>query len=480
MAVRRVGRGPSTIVYVLILFVFLFLTTLGLSILFYSQLDEVRKTASEAETELETFAKSREQSDPEFDRIRSEAREADRSVFKHMQTQQEAIVRQITGSGQDSPEQVRRALQELGIQDTVVTEAVGQIRSKLKTANDQVTQLQDQLRARQEELQTLEQQYQQAQADRQQRVQELNARIDQLKSDYNAYQGDVDTQRDELAKRLEEAQNRAASEIRQRENEIKRLENELTKRDLRIKEILQQLKQETPEVPDGTDSVDGKIVAVNRDENLVYVNLGQRDHLVLGMTFEVFDAERGVQIDQNGDLRGKASIEIVDMGDQTATARIARESYSRPVLANDVIANLVYDKNRTYKFYVFGDFDLDGDGKSTLADHDQVVNLIEQWGGKVVDPRDRQRRLTALLGKEAASKNTLPLDTDFVIVGEEPELPQPVPPGTRDPQVIKAAIQAKQKWDAYMQLRNEADSLSVPLMSQNRFLSLIGYYQRQL
>lgn len=480
MAVRRVGQGPSGLVYILILFVFLFLTTLGLSILFYSQRDEAAKKRDEAVANLEKFATSREMVEPETIGLLGRAKENGRTLLRDMQTERENLVRLITGTGDASTEQVKKALAEAGIVDKPVTEAMKQLLPELKKANDRITQLEAQIQARQDELSTLKNQYEQAQTEGNQKIAELSGRIDKFSGDYTAYQKDVDTQREDISKRLEEAQGRAAAEIRQRDSEIKRLEGELTKSSLRIKELINQLKKETPAVPDASQQADGKVISVNPDDNLVYINLGQTDHLVLGMTFEVFDADRGVQVDEFGKLRGKASIEVVDMDAMTATCRIARASYSRPVLAEDLIANLVYDKARKFKFYVFGDFDLDNDGKATLADHDQVQNLINKWGGEVVDPRDRERRLTALLGKDAATKNILPLDTDFVIVGEEPELPQPVPPGTRDPQVIKAAIQAKQKWDAYIQLRNEANSLSVPIISQNRFLALIGYYQAKL
>ena len=480
MAVRRVGQGPSGLVYILIVFVFLFLTTLGLSILFYSQREESAKKATEAQQKLEQFATSRELVEPETVRMLGLAKENGRTLLRDLQTERENLIRLITGSGEGSIEQARQALKESGIVDKPVTEAMKPLLADLKKANDRIAQLEGQIEARKNELTTLKNQYEQAQSEGEQKITELNTRIDKYQGDYNAYQKDVDAQRADIAKRLEDSQSRAAAEIRQRDNEIKRLENELTKASLRIKELISTITKDTPKVPDASQQADGRVVSVNPDDNLVYINLGQTDHLVLGMTFEVFDADRGVQVDELGDLRGKASIEVVDMDAVTATCRIARSSYSRPVLAEDLIANIVYDKDRRYKFYVFGDFDLDGDGKATLADHDQVQNLITKWGGDVIDPRDRERRLTALLGKDVASKNILPLDTDFVIVGEEPELPQPVPPGTRDPQVIKAAIQAKQKWDAYIQLRNEANSLSVPIISQNRFLALIGYYKNKL
>ncbi|MBI1368676.1 MAG: hypothetical protein GC162_08490 [Planctomycetes bacterium] len=465
--------------YVLVLFIFLFLTTLGLSILFYSKVDEADKKTSQATAKLEEFVRSGELLKPETAQVIQQAKDANRSVLTNMQTEHSALVRLVTGSGDTSQHGIEEALRAVGVVDNNVVAVMTKLRTDLDKSTQQVALLEKQIKDRQEELQTLKSQYDSTQQDRQQKIAALSAEIKKLKDDYTAYQKSVDDQRDEIAKRLEAAQGASAAEVRQRDNEIRRLEGEVGKRDLRIKELIAQFKTEKPTVPDATREADGKVLAVNPDENLIYINLGQSDHLVLGMTFEVFDALRGVEVNDDGTLRGKASIEVVDMESNTATCRVVRASYNRPVLANDLVANLVYDKDRVFKFYVFGDFDLDGDGKSTLADHDQVVNLITKWGGQVTDPRDRELRMTALLSKDAAGKNLLPLDTDFLVVGQEPELPQPVPPGTRDPAVIKAAIQAKQQWDHYIELRNEAVTLSVPIISQNRFLALIGYYHQQ-
>jgi hypothetical protein len=231
-------------------------------------------------------------------------------------------------------------------------------------------------------------------------------------------------------------------------------------------------------VPDQTLQADGRVIANLPDENLVYVDLGKDDHLVLGMTFEVFDSVRGVRVDEYGQMRGKATIEIVDISDHSAAGRVIRSSASAPVLANDVIANMVYDQSRVFKFYVFGEFDLDGDGQYTISDHDAVVRRIESWGGKVVDVSKRNQSLASTFGKETADKVVLPLDTDFVVIGQEPELPQAVAPGERDPIKIRKAVLDKQRWDEYMRLRNEAISLSVPVINHNRFLALIGHVSR--
>jgi hypothetical protein len=136
----------------------------------------------------------------------------------------------------------------------------------------------------------------------------------------------------------------------------------------------------------------------------------------------------------------------------------------------------VYDKRRTFKFYVFGEFNLDGVGRPSLTDTQMVINLIEQWGGKVVKPEDRERELTAL-SAEAAREHTLPYDTDFLILGIEPEMPRTTGDQS-DPAVIRQRQLALQQLESYRRLQQQAAALGVPILNQNRFLALIGYYQR--
>lgn len=166
------------------------------------------------------------------------------------------------------------------------------------------------------------------------------------------------------------------------------------------------------------------------------------------------------------------------MSDTSAMCRVVRSSFGRPILVQDPIANLIYDKQRKFNFYVLGDFDLDGDGKATLSDREQVIDLIERWGGVVVKSEDRKRRLGAAIGLEAAEANVLPLDTDFVLLGKEPPLSAASQGEVTDP-TEKARIEnLKLVYDQYSRIRSEAKALGIPVLNQNRFLALIGYYQQ--
>jgi hypothetical protein len=205
-------------------------------------------------------------------------------------------------------------------------------------------------------------------------------------------------------------------------------------------------------------NVDAKITQI-AGENLVYIDLGYGNHVSPGMTFEVYDRFEGVPklSDNDQELpKGKAAIEIINVGQNSSTCRVVRSSQGQTLTQGDVCANLVYDRNRKIVFYVYGKFDMDNNGVATDAEAEVVKNLITRWGGTIADK----------LGPEV----------DVVVMGKEPvvpvysaeELQQPIPKAKFD--------EAKAALDAYNKVRDEAISQSIPFMNQTRFLYYTGYF----
>lgn len=476
MAARRVRSGANATTYWLIAFVFLFVITLGLAIMFYHQRSSQQAEFLETQQQLDEYATSADRADEAVIRVGDEAGEKGRSIVRQLITERQDLHRAI---GVGSTAELTRARADQNIREgTPLLAYISTTRSELARANNQLQQQQQQLKQRDAALAELGKKYEALRTDREQKMAELTANLGKLQADLQAYQQQVGNQQTQLSDALAKAREDAEGQIRGRDTQLKKLQDELAKAQLRIKELQDTMQRDTPDVPDLSKQGDGHIVAVNPDQNLIYMDLGSQDHLVLGMTFEVFDSTRGVEIGQNGDLRGKATVEVVDIGPRSSSARIVRSSFSRPILPGDVLANLVYDKNRKFNFYVFGNFDLDGDGQYTISDHDAVVQLIERWGGVVVNDAGRAGQLGGLIGRERADQAVLPLDTDFVVVGQEPDVPPQLAAGERDPAVIQAHARAKQKWDEYLSLRNEAAALSIPVINQNRFLALIGHTGR--
>ncbi len=207
---------------------------------------------------------------------------------------------------------------------------------------------------------------------------------------------------------------------------------------------------------------DGEIISIPGN-GMVYINLGSGQQIVPGMTFEVYDKATGLprktDVDELGDPVlpvGKASIEVVRVGGASSEARIIRQQTGTILQQGDLIANLVYDKNTRYTFVVYGQFDIDQNGQPTSADAEVIKRLITQWGGRLA--------------------NEVTVNTDFVVLGVEPELPEFTPDELRDVVNVAKLDAAQRELDAYLDVVDRARELHVPVLNQNRFLYFVGYY----
>ena len=150
------------------------------------------------------------------------------------------------------------------------------------------------------------------------------------------------------------------------------------------------------------------------------------------MTFEVFDNDGGVIVDETGNLRGKATIEVIRMSEQSSLARVVRLERRRSVDEGDLIANVIYDPNISYRFHVFGEFDIDNTGQVTTTDRRRVETMVTQWGGQLA--------------------RTLGYNTDFLVLGQAPSAPRPLPEHVIDPMVIERHEALKRKFETYQNL----------------------------
>lgn len=205
---------------------------------------------------------------------------------------------------------------------------------------------------------------------------------------------------------------------------------------------------------------DGSIIRVT-DYNTCFINLGDRQHVTKGLTFEVYDKARGIPplgdgMSDTNMPTGKASIEVFNVSSDTSECRIIKTQPGQQLVIGDPIMNLIYDPNIPYNFVVYGNFDLSGSGVASSGDADIVKRLITQWGGKIQDKVD--------------------VDTDFVIMGAEPVVP-PVSDPNNANEVLRQTEKKKQL-EQYQAFIASAAQLSIPIMNQNRFLYFIGYFDQ--
>jgi hypothetical protein len=205
---------------------------------------------------------------------------------------------------------------------------------------------------------------------------------------------------------------------------------------------------------------DGTIIRLPGD-NLAYINLGAGDQIAPGLTFEVYDKSEGVPAPANDAAelpQGKASLEVLRVGSTSSECRIVRQTPGTQLTEGDLIANLVYDRNTKYTFFVFGNFDLDHNNVATASDANVIKQLITQWGGKISDKVN--------------------VGTDFVVLGVEPVVPAFTTQELEDPVNKKKLEDAQAEATAYQDILQNAGELNIPVMNQNRFLYYVGYYNQ--
>ncbi|MHB1158664.1 MAG: hypothetical protein ACYC26_17715 [Phycisphaerales bacterium] len=474
MATR--SSGVSGAIYGLVIFVFLFVIALAMAILFYAQRSKTQEQLTTSTKQLTEYISAQEEATEAYHAVKQEAAEKHNSVsvFGQMLADTQTLKRWIAGadkpidqikSERDTTAQAAGFKAEDGSSTlAMMTDLKGQV----DAAREQITKLNKDLGDRSNMVKRLNDQFNAAQKGITQERDTLAAQLKDRTTQFDKATADYETARKQLLADLDKARADAKQQVVDLQATINTLQTEIDKKDGRIRELAGVIQKNRLSAPDLTLEPDGKILDVVAQDNLVYINLGRDDHLILGMTFEVFDENAGIrtQVEPNGQttqVGGKASIEVVRFGEsgKTAACRIVRNAYGRPVVPGDLISNIVYDRNRVFRFFVFGDFDLDHNGQSTAADRERVLSLIQQWGGQVI------------------STDQMPVDTDFLVLGMEPAFPQAPPddpPPTEDD--VKRFLEAKKKYKQYSELSGQARELSIPILNQNRFLTLIGYYDR--
>lgn len=201
-------------------------------------------------------------------------------------------------------------------------------------------------------------------------------------------------------------------------------------------------------------AVDATVISVDANAKRAYLNIGADQKASIGMTFSVYSEAAAIRPDAEGNYpRGKATLEIINVGKNSSTAMITSEVRGNPILQGDVVANAVYDPAKTYTFVVAGNFDANRDGVATPEERRDIEAMIKQWGGKIAPQ----------LGPEV----------DFVLMGERPIMPaQPAANAPSD--VFADFIRREDAVKAYDALYEAAQRASIPVLNENRFYNLIG------
>ena len=301
-------------------------------------------------------------------------------------------------------------------------------------------------------------------------VTKAKGEVDKAKAEIEKAKADVEVFRKEKNDQIDKMAAEQSAQIKKLNDDIAALNTQISSKGAEIlvlqkenKRLVEMYMKWRPRdlATSSMRRADGKIIQVNKDTSC-YINLGQGQQISRGMTFEVYDKKDGMPKgpgETETDLpRGKASIEVVNIGPGSSECHVVRLSPGEQLMEGDIIANLIYDPNVSWTFKVYGDFDIDQDGRCTPAEAEIIKRLIVAWGGKVTDKVD--------------------MDTDFIIMGREPTMPVFSKEELEDPikKLDKAKADAATK--AYNDVRDKALEMHIPVLNQNRFLYMIGFYDQ--
>ncbi|MBW3542172.1 MAG: hypothetical protein KY476_18030, partial [Planctomycetes bacterium] len=238
-------------------------------------------------------------------------------------------------------------------------------------------------------------------------------------------------------------------ESRERESNLVRINN-------RLQEKYADATQLSFEVPDG------KIVRVDRTTGLVWIDLGEADHLPTRTTFSVYTK------DHQGVGRGpediKGAIEVTRVFDShQAEARVLESDIYRPIAPGDPIYSPLWEAGRPQNFAVVGLVDIDGDGQS---DRDLFHQIVKSAGGQLVIEVDDQ-------GQRNPSKDEVRIDdtVKWLIIGKIP-----------DASTITNKVEQQAALDIgkhHSALREEAREQGVRDVTLADFLNYMGYKPRR-
>lgn len=446
MAVARapVGGGMTGIKVALIVFVVLTVASLAGTIIMFTYKSELEARAEDATKQAQTASS-------DAAKARQDASEIARLVTGESTSELDKIkssIPALIAPMVKDPDAAKMRVAEDASVATVLRGLYNQYRSTVELLG-KTTAERDGLA---DQLKKLTEASEQRAKDFEAKTNDFQQRIAALEQENAANQQAWTQQLAEVKQRLESSSASAMTSLGSEQKQREQLQKQLDEKNARLQELANKLSRFQPGAQVTAQQIaDGRIVRAVPTEGIVYISLGKRDRITPGMPFSVYGSSPRAD-----GVHEKATLEVVTVFDTTAEARVTSTKMGDPILENDLVANLIYDKNRQYRFVVAGNFDLDFDGKTDEPggiNGQDVARMIERWGGKVVDRVDSS--------------------VDFVVLGAPPMHAGTVPDGATD-EVKERAAQQEQVRAAFDTTLKEARTLSIPIFTRTQFLHFIG------
>lgn len=428
MARARSGGGGNGSIWGLVLFGAGFFICLILAIVFYTKIEAAEQAAETAENARAQAISSVDEENTALTRLTADKAASETLVG--------ALIRN-TGALEDQVSALQGEVGQLTGQTADLRAQLEQQKAATQKAQADLTQAVD----AKEDLSN-----------------ELTAQVTALTSTVNEISAENTRLEGLMDKSVLEVDEKYQATISQLREQISQLDGQVTTRERTIVELqddIAELRGKRPENVEVTPA-DARIVSQIEDQNKVYIDIGREANLTLGMPFKVFDSDDIMKIN-DPESEGKAVVEIININSNSAVGRIVSRKPRAVINNGDVLVNVVFDPNRVFTFHVFGQFDLDYDDEVDEDGTEQVRSMVRRFNGELAE--------------------TMGFSTDYLVLGVEPELPIR-PDDELDLIKMNEYKVQLENYQAYQDRIAEATELGIPVLNQNRFLDLVGYFER--
>ena len=451
MARTSTSMGMGIAVTVLSVLAF---TGFVLTFVFLGQWNATKAELNNAEASMSEFVRSDERNRDDIRQVADLASRQNQSVVGYLNDSYRTVMTRLTGSPADTPVQANERLMGAGVPET--GSVLGALRERGSTISTLQRRLTDAEAARstaEQDLLSERERVASIRGDFEAQLAAMTGQLDQYSEEVAGYRTGINQTEAAMDQRLERTRNEAANNEARLAATIESLQRDLLTAQDTIGRLQAERSRDLLMPTDEFALVDGEIIGLSPADNAVFISLGRKDKVRLGMQFGVYSEPTAIQPDGEGSYSpGKAFIEIIRIRENDALARIIRELPGNPVVRGDVIANPVYDPNKTYTFLVYGNFDVDGDGRSTPLERADLRAQIVEWGGRVTDE--------------------LSGEVDFLVLGDRPVLP-PQPDGAAPLEIQQEFIRLTRLVRRYDDLLERASAIRLPVLNQNRLETLL-------
>ncbi|MFH1745653.1 MAG: hypothetical protein ABIG44_01280 [Planctomycetota bacterium] len=335
--------------------------------------------------------------------------------------------------------------------DTLLT-AIRKLDERLTQESNTNRNLSNELASKESQVESLTQDLKSTRDLYTDQVAELKTQTQQNEEDFANKLAAKETQLTELTNELEVKEQQLQQYIREGDTEKRELDLTIARLTRQIGDLqkkIQDLKPGSFDPEAILTKADGRVLRAIPGSDVIYVNLGTEDDIKVGMGFEIYSQTRSAA----RSLRGKASVEVVTLSENTAECRVIRTAAGQPIIEGDIVVNIAYERSRKPKFVIRGDFDINYDGLVDFDGPDKIRGIIRQWGGQVVSELDET--------------------VDYVVIGIAPRVPD-VAADASD--VVRDQAERKLlQLSEFRRMIDRAQAMYIPVITQTQFLFLTGY-----